>query len=115
MCYTFSDASTAIREKYKATNTMLGEGAFGQVFLFEARDDPEQKFAVKIMLKQWLRQQQLELIREEIAVLSSLDHENIVNYVESYEDNRYLYIVMEYIEEATDLEHVIKNLSLEQD
>ena len=36
---------------------MLGEGAFGQVFLFEARDDPEQKFAVKIMLKQWLRQQ----------------------------------------------------------
>ena len=56
MCYTFSDASTAIREKYKATNTMLGEGAFGQVFLFEARDDPEQKFAVKIMLKQWLRQ-----------------------------------------------------------
>ena len=94
---------------------MLGEGAFGQVFLFEARDDPEQKFAVKIMLKQWLRQQQLELIREEIAVLSSLDHENIVNYVESYEDNRYLYIVMEYIEEATDLEHVIKNLSLEQD
>ena len=48
-------------------------------------------------------------------MLSSLDHENIVNYVESYEDNRYLYIVMEYVEEATDLEHVIKNLSLEQE
>ena len=57
----------------------------------------------------------MELIREEIAVLSSLDHENIVNYVESYEDNRYLYIVMEYVEEATDLEYVIKNLSLEQE
>ena len=35
--------------------------------------------------------------------------------MESYEDNRYLYIVMEYVEEATDLEHVIKNLSMEQD
>ena len=29
VCYTFSDASSAIREKYRATNTMLGEGAFG--------------------------------------------------------------------------------------
>ena len=59
------------------------------------------------MLKQWLRQSQLELIREEIVVLSSLDHENIVNYVESYEDNRYMYIVMEYLQKATELFTVI--------
>ena len=49
---TFSDASTAIRKNYRATNHLLGEGAFGQVFLFEAKDDPSQKYAVKIMLKQ---------------------------------------------------------------
>ena len=49
---TFSDASTAIRKNYRATNHMLGEGAFGQVFLFEAKDNPNQKYAVKIMLKQ---------------------------------------------------------------
>ena len=51
---TFSDASTAIRKNYRATNHMLGEGAFGQVFLFEAKDDSSQKYAVKILLKQKL-------------------------------------------------------------
>ena len=37
-----------------------------------------------------------------------LDHPNIVKYTESYEDKRYMYIVMEYIEEATELYHVIE-------
>ena len=44
-----------------------------------------------------------------MAILASLDHENIVNYVESYEDTRYMYIVMEYVEDAIDLEHLISN------
>ena len=61
------------------------------------------------MLKENLKQSQLDLIREEISILSILDHPNIVKYVESYEDKRYMYIVMEYVEDATDLEHVIKN------
>ena len=52
----------------------------------------------------------LDLVREEIAVLSVLDHPNIVKYVESYEDKRYMYIVMEYVEDATDLLYLLKNL-----
>lgn len=36
-----------------------------------------------------------------------LDHPNIVKYVESYEDNRYMYIVMEYIQGATELTDVV--------
>ena len=35
------------------------------------------------------------------------DHPNIVKYVESYEDNRYMYIVMEYLQKATELFTVI--------
>ena len=37
------------------------------------------------------------MIREEIAVMSMLDHDNVIRYVESFEDSRYMYIVMEYI------------------
>ena len=47
-------ASIAIREKYKDTGVMLGEGAFGQVYLFEERANPENKVAVKIMRKELL-------------------------------------------------------------
>lgn len=45
----------------------------------------------------------LERVRDEISVLSMLDHPNVINYVESFEDQRYMYIVMEYVENATDL------------
>ena len=111
--YTFSDASSALREKYQATNNMLGEGAFGQVFLFTKKEDPTQKFAVKIMLKSNLRESQLQLIRDEMAVLALLDHPNIVKHIESYEDNRYMYIVMEYVEDAIDLWKLVRNRAAE--
>lgn len=29
--------------------------------------------------------------------MSMLDHDNVIRYVESFEDSRYMYIVMEYI------------------
>ena len=65
---------------------MLGEGAFGSVWLFEAKDNPDQKYAVKIMLKASLPPDCLVGLREEISILSMLDHTNIITYVESYED-----------------------------
>ena len=45
----------------------------------------------------------LEMIRDEISVLSIMDHKNIIKYVESFEDNRYMYIVTEYVENSRDL------------
>jgi hypothetical protein len=34
-------------------------------------------------------------------------HPYIINYTESYEDKRYLYIVMEYAEDAIELKSII--------
>ena len=75
----------------------MGEGAFGAVYLFKSRADPSLEYAVKIMIKETLDPNVLALAREETAILAMLDHPNIVKYVESYEDYRYMYIVMEYI------------------
>ena len=100
---TFSDASTALRKTYKPTNVSLGEGAFGAVYLFKSRADPTRDYAVKIMIKDQLDPLVLTMAREEVAILAMLDHPNIVKYVESYEDKRYMYIVMEYLAEATEL------------
>ena len=61
------------------------------------------------MLKKNLTEMQLQLVREEIAILATFDHPNIVRYVESYEDVRYMYIVMECIEDATSLQSLIEN------
>ena len=95
---TFSDASTALRRTYRPTNVSLGEGSFGAVYLFESRSDPLQKYAVKIVIKSHIDPVALRVARQEVAILALFDHPNIVKYVESYEDNRYMYIVMEYLE-----------------
>lgn len=34
---------------------------------------------------------------EEVAILNKLDHPNIVKYYETYDDAKYIYLVMEYI------------------
>lgn len=78
------------------------------MYLFESRHDPELKYAVKIMVKASMDPEVMQLAREEVAILAMFDHPNIVKYVESYEDNRYMYIVMEYLEQATELFYVIE-------
>lgn len=42
-----------------------------------------------------LSPKKVEMISEEVKILNSLDHPNIVKYYEIYEDNENLYIVME--------------------
>lgn len=37
-----------------------------------------------------------------------LDHTNIITYVESYEDKRYMYIVMEYFKQSSELKTIIE-------
>ena len=39
----------------------------------------------------------LEAIQEEVNILTKLDHPNIVKYYETYIDEKYIYLVMEYI------------------
>lgn len=39
---------------------------------------------------------ELHIIRDEIKILSDLDHPNIIKYYETYESPNYIYLVMEY-------------------
>ena len=38
------------------------------------------------------------MIKQEVAILHRLDHPNIVKYYETYDDKRFLYLVMEHID-----------------
>ena len=59
------------------------------------------------MFKEDLNPDIIALVYEEVAILAMLDHSNIVKYIESYEDDTNLFIVMEYLEEATELQKLI--------
>ena len=42
----------------------------------------------------------------EVSILNNLDHPNIVKYFETYDDKKYLYLVMEYVKGKTLLREI---------
>ena len=59
--------------------------------------DQDSWVAIKVLDKHALRQV-IDKIINEVAILSTLDHPNIVKYFETYDDNKYLYLVMGYVD-----------------
>ncbi|CDW86363.1 protein kinase domain containing protein [Stylonychia lemnae] len=74
---------------------VLGAGQFGKVFLSESIADPSFKVAIKVLNKVKLKEH-IDSIREEVKILTKLDHPNIIKYYETYDDVKYIYMVMEY-------------------
>lgn len=76
---------------------MLGSGAYGKVFKTTNKNDISMEVAIKVIDKSKLRHH-VKMIGHEITILSTLDHPNIVKYFETYDDQRYTYLVMEYVQ-----------------
>ena len=83
-----------IRKKYIVDSHVLGFGNFGKVFLASHANNPEFKVAIKTIQKSQVKDS-LELIKQEINILSHLDHPNIIKYYETFESPQYIYLVME--------------------
>ena len=75
---------------------VIGDGAFGKVFKTVNKHDNSIEVAIKVINKEEL-QDNLNIIMEEIRTLNMLDHPNIVKYYETYNDSKYIYLVMEYV------------------
>ena len=52
--------------------------------------------AIKVLDKDQMKYD-IELLKEEVAVLNKLDHPNIVKYYETYNYYKFIYLVMEYV------------------
>jgi len=99
--------SNDYKKKYEYI-CILGNGAFGKVRLFRDRSCKTMKFAIKTIKKEGLSSTMRNCILEEVNILRELDHPNIVKYYETYEDDFYIHIVMEYLQ-GEDLFKVITN------
>ena len=75
---------------------VLGVGAFGRVFMTTNKFEQNFQVAIKVLDKHKLADN-IDCIMEEVAILNRLDHPNIVKYFETYDDAKYIYLVMEYI------------------
>lgn len=67
-------------------------GGFGEVKLCQHKFTQEQR-AVKFMKKESMSSKSKEWFLNEIHILKSLDHPNIVRLFEIYEDEKFYYLV----------------------
>lgn len=85
---------TDIKTVYKFQE-ILGGGQFGTVRVGFKKDFPAKKYAIKSISKKNVAQNELKELLNEVQILSSLDHPNIIKLVETYQDQYYLHIVTE--------------------
>lgn len=85
----------SVEDKYDMKD-ILGTGAFSQVRLAQSKDDPNVMYAIKIIDKKALKGKE-DSLENEIKVLRRLQHPNIVQLLETYEDKTRVYLVMELV------------------
>ena len=96
------------KAKYSLENIMLGEGAYGTVKKCFLKKKPSLKFAVKIMKKGMYSRNDKYDITYEASILAKIDHKNIVTIKDCFENENYLFMVMELVS-GGELFHFIKN------
>lgn len=84
------------KEKYEYLED-LGVGSFGIVKLFCDKNFPNLKYAIKTLEKDLLQLNNLLCLIQEVKILRSVDHPNIIKYFETYEEDCKIHIVTEYI------------------
>lgn len=86
-----------IKDNYKI-GRVIGEGSFGQVRIAMNRH-ANVKVAIKFIKKDSLKHHQKlqELMNDELHVLQTTSHPNIVNTIELLHDDRFYFIVTEFI------------------
>ncbi|CBZ29410.1 putative protein kinase [Leishmania mexicana MHOM/GT/2001/U1103] len=93
-------------DKYQRVK-VLGKGSFGSAILIKRKTDGL-LFVVKEVGMSRMSRKERDEARHECTVLQQLQHPNIVRYVEQFENNNNLYIVMEYCD-GGDLAEKVKH------
>ena len=92
----------------------IGTGSFGVVASAYNLSSPKEKVAIKIILKNKLNTS-AKRIKYEIDIIITLDHPNIIKCYETFEDEKHIYIVMEFCSGGELLDILPKDRLLDED
>ena len=91
---------------YYSFVNQIGEGKFGLVKLGIHKKTKE-KVAIKIINKELMKDNDIELVKNEIDIMKLCHHPNIVRLLDHFENSDYIFIIMEYFS-GGDLDQYIK-------
>lgn len=99
----------AFKEKYSLLhNKILGKGATGEVKVCFPVANPTKYFAVKILRKG----RSFQVVKDfgyEANILGTVEHQNIVKVIDSYENEHNVHMVMELVEGGELFDHIKNN------
>lgn len=102
-----------IHEHYRFLK-VIGHGQFGVVRVAVSLHNLKgQRFAVKTIPKSKLTRD-VQMMLNELDILQSADHPNIIKLYETYEDSLYLHMVMELCSGGSILEHLMQQTALSE-
>lgn len=82
---------------------LLGEGAFSKVFEGRSRAEPEKRFAIKVLDKTKLGIKDVAAVDNEIAILKSVEHPNILRLIRHHHEGDKVFLVTELCEGTSPL------------
>lgn len=89
--------ASCVLEDFYTLGKVLGKGSYGEVFLTTDKLNGEQ-FAAKIITKNPNSRKQKKFIERERAIMTTVQHENIVRTLDVFEGPSKLVIVSEYMQ-----------------
>jgi calcium-dependent protein kinase len=85
-----------ISTQYKVDSEILGKGSYGEVRKAVHIATKEVR-AIKIIYKYQCNKEEQQRIFNEKTIMKSLDHPNIVRVYEYFQDEKFIFIVMEFV------------------
>lgn len=83
----------------------IGEGAFSQVFKIQRKPDG-QTLALKRISRESLNQSDETNVANEIKIHSKLSHKYLVDFVDAFYDQVYIYIILGFVERGNLYVHI---------
>ena len=105
-----------IRYEFDRKKDHLGSGGYGDVFKVKMLKNKEPMYALKIFSKSNLykKQDKGSRVLTEIKIHRSLNHEHICKFEHAFEDNKNVYILMEYCGAGTLEKYLEKRQKLDE-
>ncbi|KAK4699362.1 ser/thr/tyr protein kinase RAD53, partial [Phenoliferia sp. Uapishka_3] len=103
-----------IHEKYDVRE-QIGKGSFATVRKGIRRSDGKM-MAIKIIMKARFSAnlKTMEMIGREVEIMKALDHKYCVRYIDYFEDEQRMWLVMEYVDGGDLLDYVMKRSGLSE-
>ena len=105
--WVFDPTDRQFHDHYQLVNK-LGQGAYGSIY--SCRNSEGKQFAVKMVFKQHFRNE-LDMFRQEIEIMKQVDHPNLIRFIDWFENERYLFIVMEKSNGVDLWSHILDNFT----